>query len=182
MTTLMLALVAALPVPAAPAPPGIDYAKKAAEAPWEWSDAKATAADSAKRCKGAYRAEIIWPQDRAWSMMVRITRGGKQVFTVKGHAGTVFAVRDDILYSASFSPLSTGCAVVAYDLKKRKELWKAPLKGIGPIAHSRYHNAANLDLDGHAVRVYGKESAGRYVEFVDLRSGKTIGHKIFPRQ
>ena len=30
------------------------------------------------------------------------------------------------------------------------------------------------------MRVYGNESAGRYVEFVEVRTGKTVGHKVFP--
>jgi hypothetical protein len=181
MTTVLIPL-AALLMPAAPAPPATDYAKKAAEAAWEWSDARATAADSARRCKGAYRAEVVRSKDRPWSATVRVTRDGKQVFAVEGHAGTVFAVRDSVLYYADFSAARSGCAVVAHDLKRGKQLWKVALKGLGPISHFRYHNAINLDVDQGAVRVYGKESAGRYVEFVDLKTGKTVGHKVFPRE
>ena len=77
-----------------------------------------------------------------------IIKEGKPGFAVAGHPGTVFAVRDGILYYADFSPARTGCALVAYDLKKGKQLWKAALKGLGPISHFRYHNAVNLDLDG----------------------------------
>ena len=36
-----------------------------------------------------------------------------------------------------------------------------------------------LDLDGDAVRVFSQESAGKYVEYVDLKDGKTVGHKVF---
>jgi hypothetical protein len=70
---------------------------------------------------------------------------------------------------------------VAWDLKAKKQLWKTNLKGLGGIIHFQYHNAVNLDLDGQAVRVRGKESAGRYIEYVDRKTGKTVGHKVYPK-
>jgi hypothetical protein len=30
------------------------------------------------------------------------------------------------------------------------------------------------------LAVYGRESGGRYVELVDLTTGRTVGHKVFP--
>jgi hypothetical protein len=40
----------------------------------------------------------------------------------------------------------------------------------------------NLDLEKQAVCVRGNESAGRYIEYVDLRTGKTVGHKVYPKK
>ncbi len=108
---------------------------------------------------------------------------GKDIFTLTGHQGTVFvATRNGTLYSADYSRSSNGCGLVAYDLTARKQLWKSNLKGLGQIPHTRYSNAVRLDLlpDG-TLRVFGRESAGDYVEFVDGKTGKTVGHKIFPR-
>jgi len=57
--------------------------------------------------------------------------------------------------------------VVAIDRSTGKTLWKTDLKGLGPIAHSKYRNAVRLEvLDGDAIQVFGKESSGRYVEIV----------------
>ena len=174
----LAAVLAAGPLWAAPAPPREDYQKKADAAPWEWSDARASAAGSAKRLKGDYKAEVE-PRGMFGGAVIRIVKDGAVVHFFEGHAGTVFAVRDDVLYYADFGPISSGCEVVAFDLKAKKRLWKARLKGLGPIAHFRYRNDVNLDLERYAVRVRGKESQGRYIEYVDLKSGKTVGHKKY---
>jgi hypothetical protein len=98
----------------------------------------------------------------------------------RGHG--VALVRDGILYRADYEPMATGCAIIAFDLKAGQELWTATLKGLGPIEHSKYHNWVWMERIGDSVvAVYGREPAGRYVELVDLKTGKTVGHKVFPR-
>jgi hypothetical protein len=87
-----------------------------------------------------------------------------------------------VLYRAEFNPHASGCAVVAYDLKTREHLWRSELKGLGPVDHSKYFNAVRVEPVGEAaLAVYGKESAGRYVEVVSLKTGRTLGHKLFPQ-
>jgi hypothetical protein len=182
---LSLALLAlATPLWAAPAPPPRpDCQKKADAAAWEWSDDRATLAWSVKHAPTTYRLDVIPPAKRFGESAVRFfTRRDKLIHTLSAHHATVFVVKDRVLYYADFSPSATGCSLVAFDLGAKKQLWKTPLKGLGPIAHFRYSNRVTLDLDGTALRVYGKESAGRYVEYVDRKTGKTVGHKQFPRE
>jgi hypothetical protein len=174
----LAALLAVGPVWAAPAPAREDYQKKADQAPWAWSDARASAADSAKRLTGDYKAEIE-PRGTFGDVLLRIVKDGAVVHFFEAHQRTAFAVRDDVLYYADFQPSCTGCAVVAHDLRRKKQLWKADLKGLGPISHRKYRNSVNLDLEKYAVRVYGQESQGRYVEYVDWKTGKTVGHKVY---
>jgi hypothetical protein len=66
-------LLAAGPVWAAPLPMGEDYQKKADEAPWEWSDERATAADSARQLKGDYKAEVE-PRGMFRDRVIRIVK------------------------------------------------------------------------------------------------------------
>jgi hypothetical protein len=174
----LAALLAAGPLGAAPLPMGEDYQKKADEAPWEWSDDRATAADCAKRLQGDYTAEVE-ARDKFGGVVIRIVKDGRVVHFFEGHQRTVFAVRHDVLYHAVFGRASTGCAVVACDLRTGKQLWKARLKGLGPIAHKDYRNAVNLDLEKYAVCVRGHECLGRYIEYVDLRTSATVGHKVY---
>ena len=176
-----LALLTAVPLWAAPAPMRVDYQKKADEAPWEWSDGRASAESCAKHLKGDYKAEVE-ARDKFGGVVIRIVKDGAVVHSFEGHTRTVFAVRDGVLYYADFGRASTGCAVVACDLRKQKQLWKTRLKGLGPIAHKDYRNDVNLDLDKQAVCVRGKECLGNYIEYVDLRTGKTVGHKVYPRE
>jgi hypothetical protein len=121
---------------------------------------------------GGFRTTTFWVHDRdkvrcAW----------------EEHGHGVFLVRDQVLYRADYLAHSSGCSVVAFDLKAGKELWKATLKGLGPIDHSKYHNRVRMErVDDAVFAVYGQESAGRYVELVDFKTGRTVGHKVFPRE
>jgi len=86
-----------------------------------------------------------------------------------------------VQYRAEFHPHSSGCAVMACDLKSGGPLWRSQLKGLGPIDHSKYFNAVRVEpVDGQVLAVYGQESARRYVEIISLKTGKTLGHKLFP--
>jgi hypothetical protein len=163
--------------------PEPDYQKVADATAWEWKAAEATTAFCAGRQTGAFKVEVVEQAMGLGAAAIRFTRDGKEVHVLEGHAGTVFiTAKDGTLYYADYSPFSTGCSLVAFDLTARKQLWRAHLKGLGPILHTKYRNAVRLDLlpDG-ALRVFGQESAGDYVEFVDGKTGKTLGHKVFPR-
>jgi hypothetical protein len=117
---------------------------------------------------------------------LKVAQGGKPV-TLLAHGGSAFAVRDGVLFFADFSPYASGCKVVAYDLKSSKKLWDQPLKGLGPIAHFRYRNQVTLAIEKHptaaawAVVITGLESAGKYLELLDPRTGKQLAHKKFDR-
>jgi hypothetical protein len=178
--SLALVVLAAGVAAGAPLPPREDYQKKADEAPWSWSDERASPEGAAKQLPDSYAAEV--ERHDSGDVTIRILKDGNIVHQFRGHYRTVFAVRDDVLYYAEFDPIVTGCALVAYDLRKQKRLWKTDLKGLGGIAHSKYRNAVNLSLEKYAVCVRGQESAGNYIEFVDLKSGKTVGHKVYPRK
>jgi hypothetical protein len=153
------------------------YQKKADEAAWDWADERATFDYSAKRCKFPVKADINDRRDAT----ITILPGGDQAVTFEGHTGTPFVVQGLTVYYADYHQLSTGCAVVAMDLKTGKQVWRKALKGLGPITHRKYFNAVAMDLDDGALRVVGKESQGRYIEFVDRETGQTLGHKVFPK-
>ena len=105
--------------------------------------------------------------------------------TVMGHTGTPVVVRGDVLYVADFSPIANGCKVVAYDLTTGKKAWEKPLAGIGPIDHTKYRNKVAMSVEKHptenhfALVIVGWESAGRYVEVLDLTTGKQLAHKKY---
>lgn len=103
----------------------------------------------------------------------------KLIYSWDGHYQSVFTTKENILYHADYSHNSSGCKLVAVDLKNGKQLWSTSLKGLGPVEHSKYRNAINLEFDGEVLTVFGKESSGRYVEVVDAKTGKTVGHKVF---
>jgi hypothetical protein len=177
--SLLLLGVTALLIGAGPGH-GEDYQKIADATPWNWSAERASVTDSFLRFPMDYQVELIRPKNKFSEITIRVLDGDKELVVWKGHERSVFTSSGDVLVHADFHPSRTGCALVAFDLKNGKQLWRTDLKGLGPIPHSRYSNSVNLDiLDKDAVRVFGKESAGQYLEIVDLKTGKTVGHRTY---
>ena len=78
------------------------------------------------------------------------------------------------LYVARFSNISTGCELSAYKLESGELVWHTRLVGLGSVAHSEYWNEVQIELHGdRAIKVLGWEAAGRYIEIVDIGSGRT---------
>ena len=50
-------------------------------------------------------------------------------------------------------------------------------QGIGPTEHSIYLNLVNIDTDGKIIVVAGNEANGRYVEHLDIQTGKKLANK-----
>ena len=90
----------------------------------------------------------------------------------------VFTRWKDVLYIADYSPIATGCKVIALDLKTGKQLWKSRLKGIGAKGpRSKYLNLVNIETDGLGVIITGNEAEGRYIEHLDPQSGISLAYK-----
>jgi hypothetical protein len=129
-----------------------------------------------------YRVEVIHPKD-TWGrdLTLRVFDGGMLVGAWEVHPNTVFTRLGDVLYLADYHPIASGCAVVAYDLKARRPLWRTHLQGIGPVKHSKYRNRVRIETDGRMLIVRGDESSGRYVEVLDVKSGRTVEIHRFDR-
>ena len=87
-----------------------------------------------------------------------------------------------MMYSIARLPAHPhGFAVIAYDLKGGRPLWKTDLWGVPVSTHSQYRNRINLEIDDRHMVVYGNESFGRYIELLDLKTGKTVGQRLLGR-
>ncbi|HEX3147963.1 MAG TPA: hypothetical protein VHR66_07750 [Gemmataceae bacterium] len=175
----LILMVAAVAV-AAPSPKdkSAEYQKKANEAVWDWADERATLDFSVQRC--ALKTDIR--ANDVGRITVAVTNAADKTITFDAQKNTSFVVHGTTLFYADYHRMSSGCTLVALDFGTGKQLWKANLKGLGPIEHTKYFNLVTLEVDDVAIKVLSKESAGRYVEFVDRESGKTLGHKVFPRE
>lgn len=144
---------------------------------WKWSKENADLVHCIDRHLEDFQVEIVRPKGIGNPLAIRVMNDGKESMSFKGHWATVFTRHDDTLYLAEYSPRSTGCKVIALDLKSGKQLWTTTLQGIGPIRHSQYFNLVNIDIDGKRIIVCGNEVGGRYVEHLDVKTGKIIANK-----
>ncbi|HJL18910.1 MAG TPA: hypothetical protein RMH99_24820, partial [Sandaracinaceae bacterium LLY-WYZ-13_1] len=90
-------------------------------------------------------------------------------------AGAALARAGDALYVVRFCHVSSGATLARYELATGVERWRRRLTGLGPIGHSEYLNAAQLEASDARVVVYGWESAGRYVEVIRPADGAERG-------
>jgi hypothetical protein len=176
-TNFATLLCVAIAAHAAPAPKDrtAGYQAKADEAVWSWPEERA----SLGYCLRESRVPASLYKNLDGNVMISLRVSDTHNVEFKGHAETIFAVGDKAVYYAEFHPHSSGCEVVALSLETGKQLWRHQLKGLGPISHSKYRNQVVLEIDELTVHVIGKESAGRYIEYVDRDSGRTVGHKVF---
>jgi len=160
---------------------GIDYQKTADSGGWGWEDTKANPFWCIFQAGAKYSIVMVSEPSDRFSLTFKVLHGEKELYTWRGHVKSVFRIQEDRLYYARFSFSGTGGSVVAVDLTTGKELWDSPLQALGLIEHSAYLNQMNLDANLEVVWVRGNESMGRYLEYKDVTTGKTVGHRIFPQ-
>ena len=174
-------LLAALAAPVWGADPA-DLQAEADRAEWKWADERATVLDAVLHASCDYEISLLRKKGAWGDLTIRFADKDRVALVIEGHVGTTFVTDGTVVYYADYRLMSSGCALVAFDLKARKQLWKTALRGLGPIDHTKYYNRVRVELiPGAAVRVWGKESAGTYLEYVDLKTGKTIAHRKFER-
>jgi hypothetical protein len=157
-----------------------EYQRKAEATQWRWPKERATLDYCVKHNLHGYSARVTPHADWQLSgrLQISILDGAEEVLAINGLPGTVFVQADDVLYyEAEFSPTEPGTALIAHDLKARKELWRCWLKSNSPDLYSSYWYSINLEVDGDAILVLVAASYGRCVEYVDRKNGRTVGYK-----
>lgn len=175
--------------PAATAPrPDPPSPGAAAEVRWAWSGAPlgvgsiqvgqpvAATEPQGGRCTflfdSAAQTTRLDCADRAGAATWSRTEGDQMM------AGAALGIAGDRLVVVRFIPMATGASATAYDRATGREQWRAPLRGLGPISHSGYMNDVRVRVVGDRIVVYGWEAGGRYVEVLDLATGRTLGTRI----
>jgi hypothetical protein len=184
-TCILVCLAAFLPSCSQDAAQAQSYEKRIMAAKWKWSDERANLLTCVVQRMQGYEVQITRPEDITGlyeTLAIGILKGGKDVLRFQGHAETAIARANNVLYIAELAPCAPGCTILAYDLEARKELWRCPLRGTPPPAHSEYRNRVNVEADEDLVIVYGNESWGRYIEYVDAKTGKSVANRRLPQR
>ncbi len=156
----------------------MNYEKAIATWDWRWDSSKVGPLASWLPSKQfGLRIESI---DGSSNLRFTVTKGKECVYSWQGHRFSAFRIVGSKLIFVDSSPSSSGGKVCVVDLLEGKELWREDLHAIGPVQHSAYSNLIILEVRDDVVTVWGKESMGRYIEVKDLKTGKTVGHKVFP--
>jgi hypothetical protein len=155
----------------------VDYQKKADDMEWRWSKEHATLRWCISEYLSDYEVKLIEDEGPWGRLTIQISDKGELIHSFRGHHRTVFVRSGNVLYVAEFGPISSGCGVSAFDMKEREQRWWTRLKGIGDPPHSKYYNAINIEMEEGAILVFGNEAFGRYIEYLDPATGKTVGHR-----
>jgi len=87
------------------------------------------------------------------------------------------AADDERVFLVHHSLIGSGAEAMAFAAADGRLLWRTPLRGLGPVAHSEYENHTAVELlPGAAIVIFGSESAGRYIEVLDLRGNLRSTH------
>ncbi len=156
----------------------VDWANRAATSNWYWPT-EPSLFSCTMQMNDSYQAVLRHAKNDQF--VVQILREDELRLEFPAHAATVFDTCRDLFVYAEFTTSSSGCTVIASDLKTRKQLWAVPLEGLGPIAHKSYRNRVSLSIVYGVVNIYGWESGGKYLELLDLKTGKVLGHRVFER-
>jgi hypothetical protein len=157
----------------------VNYQKVADGARWAWSRDEASPLYCLGQLPPGYSFQILADAANRSAIQLKVIGKERGAYAWTGHKFSVFRVLNDRLFYADYSPNSSGGSIVAVDLKTGTVIWRTPLKAVGEVAHSAYSNTINMTANESVVTIYGNESAGRYVEFKDASTGKTVGHKVF---
>lgn len=150
------------------------------EPQWRWSDRDASIISYLGATPADYEISVTRPKSSGiQNLKVAISDGQNVLCRFDSHYQGAFLFDRDrhwIVYS-QYSPIATGCTLIAFDLKAKRQVWETHLKGIGPVSHSKWRNRINLKLERDRITVFGDEGA-KYIESVSLDSGESIYHRL----
>lgn len=143
-------------------------------------------ADQPPDASGQTKQHAI-PQDVPLS--IKLVRGRREILALPCRPSDTFTAAQNAFFIASHPEFAQGCTVRAYDMSTGKLMWETDdLTGFEFGGHSAYGNAVkirathlrtNADTANDAVVVLGRESFGDYKTVIDVKTGKTLAHKIY---
>lgn len=88
--------------------------------------------------------------------------------------GQLTRYSQDQAFVVAHSRISSGGQLIAVNLQDGKILWRQPLKGLGPVAHSPYMNEVQRYVEQGRVIIHGMESGGCYTEVRSASDGALL--------
>jgi hypothetical protein len=116
---------------------------------------------------------------------ITIGRDGTPLYSWKASRDNVFTVASNMLYYALFGQYGgQNVKIVAVNLTTGKEIWRTPTQGPKPPPSLTSMDRVAVHMcvlnTGGALMITVSESAGRYYEIKDPRTGATVAYRAFP--
>jgi hypothetical protein len=153
------------------------------ELPWRWTAAAGSDEHPEVPGPDGDRFRFTAPRWHA-ARLARIgAHGARWTFKIPGstpdRARLVFD--GQTLFAALYLDGASGCRVLALDARTGALRWDVRPKGVGAMLHSKYSNDVQLEMRDGRLVLYGKESAGRYIEVLSPTDGRTLSHRLVGR-
>jgi outer membrane protein assembly factor BamB len=141
----------------------------------EWSDCR-------------LRVEV--PPGSSKVFTVSLRRADKTIFSFHAHTGTTFFLHGKIFFYTDYRPDAPGGDIVAVDPTAGEEIWRTTLDSIttGDSQTSCENRISfNICQESHdnwktsvdRLEAFREEGGQRYLQLMDLDTGKTIGHHLY---
>jgi outer membrane protein assembly factor BamB len=171
---------AATAVDAGSAPPRADAI------PWQWNEEAGPAGRAfSVTVEGGASVDVARGRDGKVMGLRKYGASGGEIWAVPLLAPTArdvaFLVHDGNLYVALYAERGTGAEVAAVDSKTGRLLFRSPLRGLGSGHHGKNRNRVQLRFVDPWVVAFGDETAGRYIEALDAKTGATISSRKLHR-
>ena len=147
---------------------------------WEWDEKTASPVGCAAHPSfpSNLALRVTQPHGGRDAFRLELLEGNDTLYSWNGHARSVFFVFGDLLYLADYSPSGAGGQIECVNLRSGEDVWCSQLKGTETFMHSLFRNAVTMRPRTHDVlEIRGETSHGRYVEFKDMKTGTTLGHR-----
>jgi hypothetical protein len=159
------------------------YQNQLDRADWRWDESHEGLVYSMTQSAREYRIEMIRLPRADDHLTIRFLKGTRLVCSWDGHFQSVFVQEGNTLVYAQFEPTRGGCTLVAVNFDTGQDLWRTNLKGVVDQAgHSLYSNRVQLYASDDSIMVLGMESRGNYAEIVDMKTGKTLAHRLYEQE
>ena len=171
-----LAAVTSGPIIAAPKPQPV---AKTPAPTWRWKGSDPThQVPGVDVSQGDQRCRYSRDTAKRTSTLACFDKAGSKLWShdlVQAHMDSaVLAMNNESVYVVRFSDVSSGATVTSFSRKQGTVNWHRQVLGLGPIDHSEYLTNVEAGVVDGVLRVYGWESAGRYIEDFELQSGAVL--------
>ncbi len=125
---------------------------------------------------------VVYDPKTPKALEFRFVRHEVPILALRGHRWSSFIAHENVLLFTDYQPTKPGCAVESYDLDDGRRLWRTELtvdgsESVKPDAGSDYYTWAVLGSDKGSVKLMVRETAGRYTETLDPKTGKSLGRR-----